>query len=148
MNKLERRNIVDILALTPMQEGMLFHYLKEPESDVYFEQLSLNLVGDIDNEIFEQAWNAVIQGNEMLRTMFRWENVENPIQVVLKEHPLQPVYYDLAGKDTDDLEKSLEEIKARDRNEKFDLRKVPFRVTLCRTGKEKYEIIISNHHIL
>nr|NIR09023.1 non-ribosomal peptide synthetase [Candidatus Aminicenantes bacterium] len=148
MNKLDGRDIEDILALTPMQEGMLFHYLKEPESDIYFEQLSLNLVGDIDNEIFKQAWNVVIRGNEMLRTMFRWENVENPIQVVLKEHPLQPVYYDLSVKDTNDPAKSLEEIKTRDRNKKFDLGQVPFRVTLCRTGKEKYEIIISNHHIL
>jgi amino acid adenylation domain-containing protein len=148
MNKLERRNIEDIFALTPMQEGMLFHYLKERESGVYFEQLSLGLVGDIDIEMFERAWDIVIRGNEMLRTAFRWENVENPIQVVLNEHPLHPVYYDFSGKDTHDPGKSLEEIKTRDRNEKFDLRRVPFRVTLCRTGKEKYELIVSNHHIL
>ena len=72
MNKLARKDIEDIFALTAMQEGMLFHYLKEPESDVYFEQLSLSLVGDINTEIFEQAWNFVVQTNEMLRTMFRW----------------------------------------------------------------------------
>jgi acyl carrier protein len=29
--KLDKKNIEDILSLTPMQEGMLFHYLKEPE---------------------------------------------------------------------------------------------------------------------
>ncbi len=27
--KLIKKNIQDILALTPMQEGMLYHYLKE-----------------------------------------------------------------------------------------------------------------------
>jgi len=33
----DKKGIQDILALTPMQEGMLFHYLKEPEGDLYFE---------------------------------------------------------------------------------------------------------------
>jgi len=148
MNKLDRENIEDILALTPLQEGMLYHYLKDPESDLYFEQLSLRLSGDVRIEIFEQAWNFVIRTNEMLRTMFRWENLENPIQAVLKEYFLKPVYYDIQDEDHNKPGKSLREIKTRDRNEKFHLRDVPFRVTLCKIGKNRYELILSNHHIL
>jgi len=33
-----RENVEDILALTPMQQGMLFYYLKGSESNEYFEQ--------------------------------------------------------------------------------------------------------------
>ena len=82
LTKLDRENIEDILALTPMQEGMLFHYLKDPESDAYFEQVSLEISGDIHKETFEQAWDFVIEANEMLRTVFRWDKVKNPVQVV------------------------------------------------------------------
>ena len=75
MEKLNKKNIEDIFGLTPMQEGMLFHYLKDPDNDHYFEQLSLEISGEIDPEIFEKTWNFVIESNEMLRTVFRWENV-------------------------------------------------------------------------
>ncbi|UCH98454.1 MAG: hypothetical protein JSV88_16855 [Candidatus Aminicenantes bacterium] len=150
MQKLEKKNIEDILSLTPMQEGMLFHYLEDPGSDFYFEQLSLDISGDIEIPAFEQAWNFVIETNEMLRTVFRWEKVERPMQIVLKKYKLQPRYYDCSepGGDARDKKQVLEEIKERDRKEKFDLRDVPFRVTLCRIDRGRYEMIISNHHIL
>ena len=50
MDKLDKKNIENIAALTPLQEGMLFHYLKDPKNDIYFEQLSLDISGEIDME--------------------------------------------------------------------------------------------------
>jgi hypothetical protein len=144
--KINKKNIEDIFALTPMQEGMLFHFLKDIESDQYFEQLTLDISGDIKIELFEKAWNFVIETNEMLRAVFRWENVENPVQIILKKHNLQPLYYDLSGKENKG--KRFEEIKIEDRAKKFDLREVPFRVTLCKLVEKKYKMVISNHHIL
>ena len=124
----KKENIEDIIALTPMQEGMLFHYLRDPESDLYFEQLLLEISGEIDIETFEKAWHFVIETHEMLRTVFRWENVKNPVQIVLKKQPFKPRYYDFS-KEVDTGEKTAG-IKAQDRLEKFDLQRVPFRVTL------------------
>jgi hypothetical protein len=132
MKNLERQNIEDILALTPMQEGMLFHYLKDHESDYYFEQLRLEISGAIDIESFEKAWNIVIKSNEALRTVFRWEKVEKPLQIILKEHPCDFRFHDLEAFEL----------------ERFDLNRVPFRVSLRKIGDRKFEVIISNHHIL
>jgi len=56
-----------------MQEGLLFHYLQAPQEDSYFNQLDLEVSGDINLRYFEEAWNYVIESNEMLRTVFRWE---------------------------------------------------------------------------
>ena len=80
--KIAGKDIEDIATLTPLQEGMLFHYLKNPENDHYFEQLSLEVSAKIDVEIFEKAWNAVIETNKMLRTSFRWEKLNKPAQNV------------------------------------------------------------------
>ena len=146
--KLDKKDIEGILALTNMQEGMLFHYLKDPGSEYYFEQLSLDISGEMDRAIFERAWDFVTRSNEMLRTVFRWEDVGNPIQIILKENKLQPEYYDLSGRDDDETQKELEAIKGKDRQKKFDLREVPFRVTLCKVEDNKFQMIISNHHIL
>jgi tyrocidine synthetase-3 len=148
MNKLERGNIDDIFALTPIQEGMLFHFLKEPGSDLYFEQLSLGLAGRIDIEIFERAWNVVVETNEMLRALFRWEKLKNPVQVILKRRKVPIHIHDFSAGERVQKKKAVEEIKIKDKQLKFDFRDVPFRVTLCKLGKAEYEIIISNHHIL
>jgi len=146
--KLDKKNIEDIYNLTPMQEGMLFHYLKDPHSDYYFEQLSLDIRGEIDKESFEKAWNFVIDTNEILRTLVRWEEIKNPSQVILKNHPIKCVYYDISGSRHHEQEKFLEEIKTKDRQQRFDLQDVPFRVTLCKIKRNRYLVIISHHHIL
>jgi non-ribosomal peptide synthetase component F/NRPS condensation-like uncharacterized protein/acyl carrier protein len=148
METLDKRNIEDVLALTPMQEGMLFHYLKDPQDDLYFEQLSLEVFGEINLDIFEKAWNFVVETNEMLRSLFRWEKVENPIQIILKKHQLQLKYHDLPGKEGKKKKKQTEKIMVEDRREKFDLQEVPFRITLWKVHENRYVMIISNHHIL
>ena len=68
MKELDKKNIEDILSLTPMQEGMLFHYLKDRQRDSYFEQLSLRISGEIDTGIFEKAWHLVVVHNLWLMT--------------------------------------------------------------------------------
>lgn len=60
IKKLHKENIEDILALTPMQEGMLFHYINNPSGEHYFEQLCLELSGEVDIGCFENAWNIEI----------------------------------------------------------------------------------------
>ncbi len=148
MEKLEKQSIEDILALTPVQEGILFFYLKDPGSDRFYEQLTLSVSGEIDRNRFENAWNTVIRTNEMLRTVFRWEDVEKPVQVILKQHKTTPAYYDFSGEKTGEKKKRLETLKSSEREEPFDLTGVPFRVTLCKVEEKKYEIIVGNHHIL
>jgi tyrocidine synthetase-3 len=148
LKTLDKKNISDVVALTPIQEGLLFHYLKDPQSDFYFEQLSLGISAPVDIKYFQQAWNIVVKTNDMMRTVFRWEKIKTPSQIVLKEHKIEFRYYDLSGGGKDKAKKQLEKIKNKDRREKFDLREVPFRVTLCKLGDENFEAIISNHHIL
>jgi amino acid adenylation domain-containing protein len=146
---IKRSDVQDIFALTPLQEGILFHYLRDPgNSDLYFEQLTLRVNGNIDVHRFERAWEMVIETNEMLRTVFRWEKVENPTQVVLKRHQLQLIYFDISVGAGEAREKTLDEIAAADRRQAFDLKEVPFRVTLCKMDESAYAMIISNHHIL
>jgi polyketide synthase PksJ len=146
---LNKRDIQDIIRLTSVQEGMLFHYLKNPGSDYYFEQLCLEILGHLDINAFEKAWNFVVQTNEMLRTVFRWEKIKNPSQIILRKnkYKLKIIYNDLTESKTN-KEERLEDIKARDRDETFDLRKVPFRVVLCRDSEKRHFMIISHHHIL
>jgi amino acid adenylation domain-containing protein/non-ribosomal peptide synthase protein (TIGR01720 family) len=148
MAKLDKQNVEDILSLIPIQEGMLFHYLKEPHSDEYFEQISIEMSGEINIPFFTKAWESVIQTNEQLRTLFRWEKVRAPVQIVLKEHKPNIEMFNLQHCDEKEKRDMLETIKIKDREKKFDLREVPFRITLCKLAEEQHEMIVSHHHIL
>ncbi|MCP4157505.1 MAG: AMP-binding protein, partial [bacterium] len=140
----------------PLQEGMLFHYLKNPGNEYYFEQLSLEISGNIDTGTFEKAWDYVIATNEMMRAVFRWGKMEKPVQLILKEHKLKPLFreYGIHTGCVDGFDEQgtkeywVEILKANDRQKTFDLQEVPFRVTLCKLEAKRYEMIISNHHIL
>ncbi|MCP5051494.1 MAG: AMP-binding protein, partial [bacterium] len=148
MKKLRKKNIQSILALTPTQEGMLFHYLKDPDSEIYFEQLCLDISGEIEKQRFEKAWDCVVDANEMLRTVFRWEKIDNPTQVTLKSCSPDLRYHDFSSLDGSVAERRVAELKIIDKQESFDLREAPFRVTTIKRAKDRYLMMISNHHIL
>jgi tyrocidine synthetase III len=144
----DRENVQEILALTPMQEGMLFHSLKVPSSRAYFEQLCLDLTGNIQKNVFLAAWKEVIQCNEMLRAVFRWQKLKHPVQVILKHYKLEFHYFDLTKLSMGDMDTRLQKIAQQDRSTGFNFQYVPFRVTLCLIGPNRCRMIISNHHIL
>ena len=57
----ESRDIEDIYPLTPLQQGMLFHNLYEPEAGIGYEQVSCRLEGELDVTAFARAWAAVVK---------------------------------------------------------------------------------------
>ncbi|MEK5408521.1 amino acid adenylation domain-containing protein [Paenibacillus sp. FSL W8-0439] len=146
--KLDKSNVEDIYRLTPLQEGMLFHYLTDVEHEQYFEQLSLNISGTIKTDVFQRAWNIVAENNEILRTVFRWTKLEKPLQIVLKKVELPIKIIDLSMLDMDDQCRELDGQKFAERQQKIDISTAPFKITLCKLSDDKYEMIISNHHII
>ena len=148
MSKIDRENVADILALTPMQKGLLFHYIYEPDSNQFVEQLILRVSGNIDLEIFKKSWDFITENNEMLRSIFRWETLAEPVQIVLKAHPIPVNVIDLSIHDHDKKNKTLEWIIIADRSRKININSEPIRITLCKLEQTTYEIIICNHHIL
>ena len=148
--KLDKNNVEDIIALTPIQNVILYHSIVGTESKKYFEQLSLTVVGKIDFDAFSRAWEIIVSQNEMLRAVYKWEKIKVPVQIILKEQKTPVYYHDLSLDDNEDTKQELlKEIKKKDIENGFDLNKGPlFRITLCRLSDDKYEIIISNHHII
>lgn len=126
----------------------MFHYLQEPESKVYQVQLCLQLKGDIQPSYVKKAWNYVIENNQALRTVFRWININDPIQIILKSHFVNFREHDLSGLTESEQLKQLSAIRNVEWCERFNLEEVAFRITLCKMKNNEYEMIISNHHIL
>ncbi|UFZ04090.1 amino acid adenylation domain-containing protein [Bradyrhizobium ontarionense] len=145
MKKVDRNNVTDILRLTPMQEGILYHHLRRP-GVAYFEQVCLRIEGPLDSNHFREAWRRVTARHEALRTVFRWEGIDHPVQIILRQH--EPELSVCEPPNGADAEQFLADLKRRDRERGFDFEQVPFRISLCPLGDQKSAVLLSNHHIL
>ncbi|MDY8021009.1 non-ribosomal peptide synthetase [Paenibacillus polymyxa] len=144
-----RSNITDIYTLTPMQTGMLYHFLREQNSHAYFEQAVLSLKGEIDISLFERAFQQVVQRHDILRTAFVYEKLEKPVQVVLKERPVEMSFEYISYLTEREQEKYLEAYLDKDREKGFDLTREPLiRMALIRMSANSYRLIWSFHHII
>ena len=144
-----KRNISDIYSLTPMQTGMLYHFLREKDSNAYFEQAVITLKGSVDKDAFERAFHQVILRHDILRTAFIYEKVDKPVQVVLKERPARMDYKDISLLSEEQKKSCLEECMTGDRKKGFDLTHEPLiRIMLIKVSEGIYHLIWSFHHII
>ncbi len=152
MTKLEiikNKNIESIYPLSPMQQGMLFHTLYEPESGVYLEQFCLTLSGNIDIAVLQQACLRVVKRHPVLRTLVVWEKQEKPIQVVCKDVELPWHNYDWRSLSLEEQQEQLEVFLEADRVQGFVLDKAPLmRFSLIQIADDIYEFVWSFHHLL
>ena len=78
-------SIEAVYPLSPLQHGMLFHYLAEPEAGLYWNRYVYTLSGRMDLLAFRAAWEQIVASEPALRTAFVWENRESPVQVVFAQ---------------------------------------------------------------
>jgi amino acid adenylation domain-containing protein len=140
---------IDTYPLTPMQEGMLYHYLSDRTAGVDLEQIVWTLNEEIHFPLYQQAWNQVIHHIPMLRTSYGWENQEQPLQRIQAETELLLQEQDWRGKSEAQQNNDLEEFMQADRRRGFDLKIAPLmRVVLFRLTDSRYKVLWAFHHIL
>ncbi|CAG0936132.1 partial microcystin synthetase protein McyA, partial [Thermoflexales bacterium] len=138
-----------IYPLSPMQTGMLFHTLYAPESGVYVGQLRCVLAGDLNVSAFKQACQTVISRHPVLRTVFVWEGLKEPRQVVHAQITLPWLDLDWRELSLTEQQEHLENFISSDRAKSFDLAKGPLlRLTLIQCAAGYYQFVWSSHHLL
>lgn len=146
---MSKKLIADIYPLSPMQEGMLYHYLADQTSEEYFEQNAFILKGTLDVALFAEAWNLMVEKMDVLRTVIRWENVEKPVQVVLNSRQIKIREADLTHLAPESWEEGIRQFLAEDRKEAFDLSKGPLiRIWLCHLDSDHMALSVGFHHII
>ncbi|NKQ18771.1 MupA/Atu3671 family FMN-dependent luciferase-like monooxygenase [Brevibacillus laterosporus] len=141
--------IQKIYSLTSTQEGMLFHSIIDHTSGTYYQQAVFTVDGLLQPDLLEKSFNLLIERYEIFRTMFVYEKIQTPKQIVLKERPLQIQVVDISHLDNEKKESYVDEFIKSDRSNGFDLtHDTLFRVTVIQTGIDSYYIIWGYHHIL
>jgi amino acid adenylation domain-containing protein len=138
-----------LLPLSPMQQGMLFHAVLNPESPAYFQQLVARLDGRLDRAAFETAWNRLVARHDALRAGFVWEGREHPAQGFAPELTVPIRHLDWRGAETATQDERLGRFLADDRTRPFALDRPPLmRVVLIETGPSAHILVWSHHHLL
>ncbi|MGW0395965.1 amino acid adenylation domain-containing protein, partial [Streptomyces sp. NPDC003042] len=145
-----KSGLEDILPLSPLQEGMLFHNLFDAEElDAYNVQVFIELEGRVDAQRLREATQAMLKRHSNLRAAFRHEGLKRPVQLIPREVAVPWREEDLSAAAEAQREAAAEELASEDRWTRFDLARPPLiRFTLIRLGASRYRLVMTNHHIL
>ncbi len=141
-------NVQDIYPLAPLQEGILFHHILGGDGDPYLGRSTYRFESRERLDAYLHALDAVIARHDVLRTAVLWENLPEPVQVVLRRAPLtveeitvDPVAGDVA-----------EQLAARfnPRHFRLDVRQAPImRAYVARDGAgDGWAMVLLKHHLL
>ncbi|WP_239571871.1 non-ribosomal peptide synthetase, partial [Streptomyces sp. G44] len=142
-------DVDDLLPLTPLQEGMLFHRLVGGDDDVYVDQAALLLEGVSDPDALALAWQRVTDRTPALRTSVVWEGVPVPLQVVHRRVEVPVLRLDWRELDAAERAARLERLRADDLARGLDLTTAPLmRLTLVRLPDARLHLLWTSHHLI
>ncbi|MFC8089714.1 amino acid adenylation domain-containing protein [Streptomyces sp. NPDC057301] len=136
--------VEDVLPLSPLQQGLLFHALfDEGAQDVYTMQSLVEIEGPLRPAVLRTAAEELFARHANLRSAFLHEDLDEPVQVVLKQ---VPVHWTEAGA-CDDA--ALSRMIEADAAARFDLTDPPLlRLTLTELAPDRWLLVLTNHHLL
>lgn len=141
--------VADIYPLSPLQDGLLFHWLYEADRAMYIQQFAARIAGPLDADAFRQAWQITIARHDILRTGFAWERQERPLQIVRERAELPWTNEDWRGLDPATQDRRLSERRDADRRLGFSVEHPPLmRVALTRQADDMWHVLWTSHHLI
>lgn len=142
-------NIDDAYGLSPIQTGMLYDSLADPEADVYVTYVTFDIIGEVDSNRLMQAWSQVFQKHQSLRAAFYWDGLDVPLQAIVSDVALVWDSHNWVNKTNDEQLLLMRQLLQSERKKKFDLSQAPlsrFNHIKIQTGKSR--LVWSVHHLL
>ncbi|MCF7697333.1 amino acid adenylation domain-containing protein, partial [Mycetohabitans sp. B2] len=140
-------NIRDIYALSPLQDGILFHHLLATDGDPYLliAQLAFDTRERLDQYL--AAVQQVINRHDILCTAFVWEGLSTPAQVVWRQAPLSVTELALEAKEGPIAEQLARRFDPR--HTRLDLTQAPLlRFAIAQDTDGRWLAVQLLHHLI
>ncbi len=143
-------DLLDVFPLSATQRGIYFQSLLMPKSSgAYVEQVIFELRGELDQTLFQRAWQHAVDAIDALRTAVVRRGAPFPLQVVVGGATIVPSYVDLRELPAERQEQRLSALVAEDRMKGFDLKRPPLcRVSIARLGTSTWRVLWTYHHLV
>ncbi len=142
--------VADVLPLTPLQQGLLFHVgtARGAGDDVYAMQLEITLSGHLDGHRLHEAVRTVVGRHPNLAARFS-EQFDEPVQIIPVEPEVPWRYLELDSTAVRDSEEQIARLCAAERAAVCELAEHPaFRAALVCTGEGQYRFVLTAHHMV
>lgn len=139
--------VQEIYPLSPLQEGILFHYLLNDKVDAYVLSILFELESRARLDDLINAVQRVIDRHDVLRTAVVWEEMARPLQVAYRSAAL-PIEELSLSPEVDAIEQLKEWTKPTSR--KRDLRKAPlvWLQVAADLGSSRWYAVLKVHHLI
>lgn len=139
----------DVLPLTPLQEGLVYHASSDPTSSAYHQQFVCDLPEPLDPALLQRAWVAVLTNHPSLRAAFILHAEEPAVQAIVSNCLPEWVVEDWTHLTSAEFAGALENHLKGDRRRGFALDRAPLlRFALFRKSADAWTFVWSHHHAL
>ena len=147
--KLDKNKIDSIISMTNSQLGIFYHCLKSNRDDMYTIQSKIEIEGQLNIDRFCDSLKKLINDNEVLRSSFRWENVKNPLCMILKQEKLPFTMYNYSWASKHSYVEYVDSIcdELFKKGIKLDSDFL-IEFVLVQKNQNQYTLIIQYHHII
>ena len=137
------------LQLSPMQQGMLLHNVIAPQSGAFVLQTVFGFHGALRPEVMSAAWDLVLERHAVLRSAFRYEGVEEPVQEVWQGVKLPVETEDWRHYTRVEQDYRLESYLRVDRRRGFEISAAPLmRLGIFRVSDSEWQVVWTSHNAL
>ncbi|HKV39315.1 MAG TPA: condensation domain-containing protein, partial [Blastocatellia bacterium] len=139
----------DAYPLTMLQEAMIFHIEKSPDSGVYHNIDSYKLQIELDIDVLSAVLQQLIAKHPVLRTSFRLTGFSRPLQLVHRSCSLPLFVEDLRHLDPARQRVILSEWFEAQKADHFDISAPPLlRIHIHRLTAETIQFNVVQHHAI
>lgn len=82
--KIDKKNVENIFELTELQKSIFYDCMRFENPSMYVIQNVFEVNGPFDKTCFLNAIYNIITRHTVLRSVIRWEHMENPVSVITK----------------------------------------------------------------
>ncbi|WP_344976118.1 amino acid adenylation domain-containing protein, partial [Salinactinospora qingdaonensis] len=133
--------------MAPTQRGILFQSRHGERAGLYHVQVMLDVAHDLDVEAFRQSWAHVTTRHAALRTSFREQSSDEPVQVVWESVDVAFAYEDWSSLSAEEQDDRRQAQLHRDREQGFALDEAPlWRLHVARLAEARCEVLWSLHY--
>ncbi|MCW4354190.1 amino acid adenylation domain-containing protein [Hoyosella sp. YIM 151337] len=145
--------LADVLPLSPLQEGLLYHALRDGEDDAYTLTARLDLTGPLDKDRLTAAFDRVVARHRNLGAAFHYAELPYPVQVVPRTVQVPWRHEDVSALPPSVAERVAARLEAEAAAHVFDVETSPMlRALLIRTpdsgNQRQHRLILNAHHLL
>ena len=138
---------VESHPLSPLQQGMLFHYLVSEDQGFDVVQLVISMREVVDKALLRQAWRRVVGRHASLRSAFQWRGCVEPRQVVHPGIDVPWQEYNWLQVPPAGREQHLASFMVEDRQRGIQMDSAEsWRLALVRWEREEFSLVWTFHH--